>query len=50
MSASSTTPTPPGVSGIAVTRRAKANATSTSAHPTSASGTPVARSATNSTR
>ena len=45
VSASSTTPRPPGVKGMAVISRAKANAASTSAQLTSASETPMLRSA-----
>ena len=37
-------PTPPGVSGMAVSSRAKANAARTWAQPTSASDTPMTRS------
>jgi hypothetical protein len=49
MSASSITPRPPGVNGSAVSRRAKANAASTSTHPTCASDTPTNRRETSST-
>ena len=46
---SSTTPAPPGVTGIAVASRAKANTTSTWAQETSASLTPTARRQASST-
>ena len=49
MSANSMMPTPPGVSGMAVSSRANANAASTCAQPTSASDTPMTRRVTSST-
>src|SRR5215211_9411116 len=45
----STNPSPPGVSGMAVASRAKANTASTSAQPTSASLTPTSRNTTSTT-
>jgi hypothetical protein len=50
ISTASTTPAPPGVKRIAVSRRAPANTNSTWAQPTSASPTPTWRRVTSRTR